>query len=222
MHPLLKTVYTSLKYFIAPPFCAYCTYWLSDQKILCQSCRDNIQLVVSTSLALTPAVSMQVFALSPYQDPLQSLILAKAQSNRLVSKQLGELLCQMMPNSWLAGDYIVPIPLHWTRYAYRGYNQAEVMASVIAQKNNKPLMNLLTRNRRTSFQSTLSGEQRKQNLEDAFELCKNSYDQKLVQGKHILLVDDLLTTGATIRAAAKKLLVLKPSKISVVVACRTI
>lgn len=163
---------------------------------------------------------MQVFAISSYQEPLKSLILAKAQSQRLASKQLGILMWNLTPIKNNDFDYVVPIPLHWTRYAYRGYNQAEVIASVIARKSGKPLVHLLKRNRRTLFQSKLDVEQRSENLHNAFDVVK--VDRELYKNKRLLLVDDLMTTGSTFKNAAKKLLILKPAGIMGVVSCRTI
>jgi predicted amidophosphoribosyltransferase len=72
----------------------------------------------------------------------------------------------------------------------------------------------------TLFQFELASSLRGSNLKGAFAL--NCKDKSLYEGKHILLVDDLLTTGSTIREATKVLLQLKPRKITVVVACRVI
>lgn len=164
---------------------------------------------------------MVVYALSPYQDPLKTLVLGKTKSLVLASRQLGELLCQLAPLELLSFDYCIPIPLHWTRYAYRGYNQAEIMANVIARRHNKEIVALLKRNKRTIFQSRLSLADRADNLEDAFTI-RRSCDVTLFYKKHLLLVDDLMTTGSTLKAAARELLMLKPASITAIVACRTL
>jgi ComF family protein len=98
-------------------------------------------------------------------------------------------------------DMIVPVPLHWTRLWTRGYNQAGWLAQAIARKLAKPHAPLvLLRKRRTPTQNGLSSAGRARNVEGAFTVPKN------VTGKHILLVDDVYTTGATIGACAKALL----------------
>lgn len=222
MHDLLQTVKVTIKNIFIPSFCACCSSWISTPSILCDTCYNRIQPIVSTRLMVTPTVTIPVFALSPYQDPLKTLILAKTQSQRLASVHLGRLLWDMMPLVVQNFDYIVPIPLHWTRYAYRGYNQAEVIGSVIAQKSKKPMLHLLKRTRRTLLQSTLTVEQRAQNLADAFEVRSSCAQHYSMKDKHILLIDDLMTTGATLKAAAKRLLSLKPAYISVAVICRTL
>lgn len=219
---VLSFLYKQIMYLIVPPFCVYCKQWLSERLIFCMRCNDLIQPIVSTQIAITASVSMSIFAISPYQEPLKSLILAKLQSQRLSSLQLGALMWELTSLDNLNFDFIVPIPLHWTRYAHRGYNQAEVIASIIAQKSGKPLVNLLKRRKRTLFQAQLSVEERSLNLQDAFDLTISQEDLKRYSGKIILLVDDLMTTGSTFKTAAKKLLLVKPANIYGVVACRTL
>ena len=114
----------------------------------------------------------------------------------------------------------VPIPLHWTRFAWRGYNQADEIAQVLAQKRGKPVVHLLQRIQRTRYQAELESPQRKENVKKAFTL--RVADKNLYQDKHIILVDDLMTTGATLQAAAKELFKLKPASITAVVVCRVI
>lgn len=221
MVTLIHSISKTLRHILAPPFCVRCKKWLSDPIIFCSNCLSLIRPITSSALKITSTVAIPVFAISSYQDPLKALILAKIQSQNLASKQLGNLLWEMTPIKLLDFDCIVPIPLHWTRYAYRGYNQAEVIASVIAQKSNKPLVMLLKRNRRTLFQSQLSLEERLQNVNNVFDLKKQIF-QNDYRDKHLLLIDDLMTSGATLKIAAKKLLALKPKSISAAVICRVV
>jgi ComF family protein len=98
-------------------------------------------------------------------------------------------------------DVIVPVPLHWTRLWMRGYNQAGWLGQAIAKRLSKPFAPLtLTRRRRTPSQNGLSSTGRARNVEGAFGVAQD------VIGKHILLVDDVFTTGATINACARALL----------------
>lgn len=219
-YTLAHSLYKYCKNLLIPPFCENCKKWLDEPSIFCKDCVNLIRPIISTKLSITSTISMPIFAISSYQEPLKSLILAKAHSQRLASKQLGSLIWDLTPLKTIHFDYIVSVPLHWTRYAYRGYNQAEVIASVLAQKSGKPLAHLLKRNRLTPFQSKLNVEQRSDNLHNAFDLMK--IDQELYKNKHILLVDDLMTTGATLKNAARKLLLLKPASILGVVSCRTL
>lgn len=163
---------------------------------------------------------MTVLAISDYKDPLKKLILAKGWSDALASYNMGQLMWHHLPLQQLDYDVIVPIPLHWTRYAWRGFNQAHEIARVIEKKKNVPLCHLLKRVKKTAFQSTLVSSLRVENLKEAFVL--NGVQAHEYVGKHILLIDDLMTTGSTLRAAAKVLLALKPRKITVAVVCRVV
>ena len=98
-------------------------------------------------------------------------------------------------------DWIVPVPLHWGRRWTRGYDQADLLAQAVADFLFRPFRRLLKRKRKTSTQSTLDRKSRARNLRHAFALKRGA----LPTGKRILLVDDVLTTGATLDAAAEPL-----------------
>lgn len=99
-------------------------------------------------------------------------------------------------------DIIIPIPLTRKREWNRGYNQSEEIAKGISRYTKIPIVtNAVKRTRFAQSQTRLKSEQRKQNVENAFKLLKPS----LIKGKHILLVDDIITTGATVYSCAKEL-----------------
>lgn len=203
-----------------PSLCAYCKVFLSSRNIFCSDCNNKIIRIVSKNIDLTPSISMTVFAVSDYKDPLKKLILAKSWSDSLASYQMGQLLWEITPIQNLDYDVIVPIPLHWTRYAWRGFNQAHEIARVISKNKKVPIEHLVVRHKKTVFQSAVPSSGRIKNVKDAFVLdWSRAHDYK---DKHILLVDDLMTTGATLRAVGKVLLQLKPRKITVAVVCRVL
>lgn len=213
-------LYDNILTYIMPSICAYCRKFLSVKAVLCSSCKEKIFPIVSRKIDINSNFSVTVFAISDYKDPLKRLILAKGWSDSLASYQMAELLWEYIPLEQLDYDIIVPIPLHWTRYAWRGFNQAQEIARVIQKKKNVPMINALKRIKKTAFQSTLTSNMRVENLKEAFEL--NGVKLQDFKDKHILLVDDLMTTGSTIMAAVKKLLELKPRKVTVVVICRVV
>ena len=92
-------------------------------------------------------------------------------------------------------DLVVPVPLHWTRRRSRGYNQAEVIGREVASRLGCPLgKKVLKRNRRTKTQTRLRGAQKAANVFRAFSVLRLPETQP----NHILLVDDVFTTGATL------------------------
>lgn len=220
IYSFVSSLQNTIRMFLMPHLCAYCKKFLSTSDIFCDACKRTIFPIVSQKIDVTPSFSMTVFAISDYKDPLKKLILAKGWSDSVASYQMGQLLWEFLPLQSLDYDVIVPIPLHWTRYAWRGFNQAHEMARVIQKKKNIPLKYVLKRVKKTAFQSTLVASLRGENLKDAFVL--NNIKTQDYEGKHILLIDDLMTTGSTLRSAAKVLLSLKPRKISVAVVCRVI
>ena len=93
------------------------------------------------------------------------------------------------------GDISAPVPLHWTRLLKRRYNQAvELSRHIATASDNCHLPNLLTRLKRTSMRQDMSRDERFENQREALKVTDRFVD--VVQGKRILIVDDVMTTGA--------------------------
>lgn len=104
-------------------------------------------------------------------------------------------------------DAIVPVPLHWIRLWSRGYNQAEIIGQGVASVMKIPVLNLLVRTRRTQTQTILTKEEKSANVFGAFSVHRKRVKGAKKQGiKHVLLIDDVCTTGATLSACAAPLL----------------
>lgn len=113
-------------------------------------------------------------------------------------------------------DMVVPVPLYPRRLAWRGFNQSLELARPLARKYGWPIEpGALTRIRDTRPQSTLSGRMRRENIQGAF-----AADAALVRGRTVLLTDDVMTTGATVEAAAKALRAAGASRVDVLVLAR--
>ncbi len=214
---MLNKALSTLAHYLAPPYCIQCKEFLENREPLCSQCYAQINPIVSTELSITPTQSIRVYALSDYENPLKKLILAKNYGNRVAAKYLATLMIKTLPFQMIECDYLIPIPLHWTRLLRRGFNQTEIMAQTISTFIKKPVLNGLCRSKRTKFQSTLTAEERAGNVHDAFTLMPNLPE---IAGKNLILIDDLMTTGATLRSTTKLFLKCKPKSITAIVACR--
>jgi ComF family protein len=210
--------------FIYPQTCRQCGDLIKHPDVFCSTCISSIKPIVNRFLPVTKNHVLKVFAVSAYQNPLKSMILKKFYKDKLASKQLGQLIMQLTTIKNENFDLIVPIPLHWTRYAKRGFNQAHVIAKEIGKETQKPVYKLLRRHKKTKFQSSLTSPERHENIAEAFSIhwlySKKCHD--LIEGKTILIVDDLCTTGTTLKVAAKMFTKYKPKSIIAAVACRTL
>lgn len=215
---LIQHLYKALIKFITPPFCRNCRLFLENDEVFCFSCMQLIHPIAPIDLIVTDSITCPIWAISCYQEPLRSLVLAKMYSDRVAAIQLAQLMLALTPLKEHSFDVVVPVPLHWRRYAHRGYNQAHEMAHIIAKNKNIPCVNMLRRIKSTTYQASLASTERWYNVKNAFSL--RVPNNKQYYGKHILLVDDLFTTGATLKAATKELYRLKPASVTIVVACR--
>jgi ComF family protein len=141
------------------------------------------------------------YSFGSYEGALQKLILLfKYGGIHTLAQPLGRLLADAFPRSERA-DLIVPVPMHWWRRWRRGFNQAELLASELARRTGLPLRNAVRRKRWTPPQAGLSNSLRRKNVSNSFETAKPA----AVRGLHVLLVDDVFTTGATASACASAL-----------------
>ena len=113
-------------------------------------------------------------------------------------------------------DLIIPIPIHKSKLIKRGYNQAAFIAKGVGERMNIPVReDVIIKHTNTRSQTRMNRIERGKNVRSSFQLA----DKQGIQGRHILLVDDVLTTGATIEACANHLLESNGVKLSILCMC---
>ncbi len=149
---------------------------------------------------------------------LQALLFQlKYKSNKdvglFIGKQMGALLAAS--ERFASIDALVPVPLHPQALSKRGFNQAALICEGIGQVWHKPVLTgAIVRTKHTSTQTKQTRAERWDNMENAFTIK----DPTSINGKHLLIIDDVITTGATIEACGKTLLTIKDVRVSVAAA----
>lgn len=158
----------------------------------------------------------QVRRLGTFEGPIQRLVhQMKYRSRWTLGEFLADRLFEQPGVATLLQecDCVVPVPLHWFRQIVRGFNQAEVIAARLATRAGRPLLKPVVRVRATGSQTRLSVQERARNVHDAFGLVS----PRNVAGARVVLVDDVMTTGATLRSVARTIQPAKPASISAIV-----
>ncbi len=136
-----------------------------------------------------------------YEGELRELIhLFKYERVQPLARPLGRLLSQALPRD-RAFDVIVPMPLHWRKRWQRGFNQSELLARDLGRRTNIRVKNALRRVRFTVAQAGLTNAKRRLNVSGAFRPRKKG----ALAGLRVLLIDDVMTTGATAASCARAL-----------------
>jgi len=142
-----------------------------------------------------------VYSYGSYEGTLRTLIhLFKYEKIHTLTRPLSDLMARVLPREERF-DLIVPVPLHWWRLRQRGFNQSELLAREIARRWNAPFGRALRRTKATAPQAGLTNAKRRANLRGALAL-REKYAGGVLKGARILLVDDVITTGASAAVCA--------------------
>jgi ComF family protein len=186
--------------FVAPPYCARCAAPFAHdpgQGALCGAC-----------LARPPRYRRARAALI-YDTRSRRLLLPFKHGDRTdIARACGRWMARAGAELLAEADLVAPVPLHWRRLLTRRYNQAQLLARVAVHEaavGTRPRLapDLLRRRRWTGTQSGLRAQERRSNVRQAFDIHPRWLAE--VAGKTILLVDDVLTTGATVEACTRVL-----------------
>lgn len=190
---------------VFPNRCGFCDNVIEYDKALCDECLKTADFVSEKRLCdwSNPLfVSVAPFYYGRGAD--RAVIDLKFNTKLSRANKLGRFMCDALisSNLYQSVEVIIPVPLHLVDYGRRGYNQSELLAQESAKRLSCPILKgCLKKTRRTQKQHELSGEERINNLKEAFVVN----DASRVAGKTVLLIDDVLTTGATASACAKAL-----------------
>lgn len=182
--------------FISAPQCDICGLPFdsgSEEKMVCAPCLTQTPIYTQArSVLVYDSVSKKLLLPFKHGD---ATYLAPA-----LGKQMALISYEILNKT----DYITPVPLHWKRLFKRRYNQAALLAQHLAKFSHSSLiLNLLNRHKNTQPQGHLSKRQREENVHKVFSV--NPKYATLLKGTTVTLVDDVLTSGATLNACAKAL-----------------
>jgi ComF family protein len=199
--------------FIAPPFCP---------RLGIPFVYDPGPDMLSMEAIANPPAYTRARAAVRYDDVARTLVHAfKYQDRTDLAPAMGRWMARAGRELLDDADALVPVPLHWRRGWSRRYNQSGALARIIEQHAGVPVAaEALRRIRPTEQQIGLSRPQRASNVQGAFKVAPDR--QQLIAGRRVVLIDDVLTSGATVDACARALLRAKAAAVDVLVFARVV
>lgn len=213
MHRLLNMVY--------PPLCHLCDCrLLPDEQFVCSGCMAGLSRSGCNSGSINP-VAERLAGIVPYVEAAGVFIYSPGNSVARLTYDfkyhgyggLARRMGQAMYDEMIYSDFftdidaLVPVPIHWLRRMRRTYNQSEMLARGISDRSGIPVVDVL-RARRHKSQTRLQGAKRRMNTSGKYRTVKSD---RLASDAHVVLVDDVCTTGSTVCEAARALLTQYPS-----------
>ena len=225
-----------------PPLCPACKKPVADDGGLCPGCWSQLSFItppycerLGIPFAYDPGpgvLSMQAIADPPayeraraavrYDDIARTLVHALKYGDRLdLAPTLGRWMMQAGSALLAEADALVPVPLHWRRLWWRRFNQSAALAAVVAAQTKLPVAHAaLARVKATRQQVGLTKSERADNVQGAFRV--RSEARADVKDRRLVLVDDVLTSGATVDACARALLRAGAAAVDVLVFARVV
>lgn len=232
-------VWKSLLHLTFPAKCLHChTLIPPSSSVLCSSCSSLLELshpegrcplcynlkeedspYPCSECTHYPSPYLRMASAFDYQGPAASLVrrLKYSQQPYLARGMAAFLIAQLDCLEWPIPDAIVPVPQSLTRWLERGYNQSQLLADEMGSFLDRPAWNLLKRQSGDYSQAALNLEQREK-LDGSRFSCKTFHN---LQGKVLLVVDDVMTSGLTLQRCGEVLQREKPSALYALTFCRT-
>ena len=210
LHPAqtLWRVAADISSVLLPAVCRACgdvTNGGSWAPLLCCSCAAGLP-ILDRPVPVPAQWVAAGHALARFTGPARVLLhVLKYHGCLRAGRRLGQAMAEASAARKLyrQADWVVPVPLHWRRRWVRGHNPALILARSFCGQRQPPLLRALRRRRWTAAQVGLDAAARRENVRDAF-LVRSGAEDRLA-GRQILLIDDVLTTGATVAEAARAL-----------------
>ena len=247
--PRLARIFTALRApfrlaldLALPPLCPACREPIGGGEGLCASCWSKLALIappycerLGIPFAYDPGpgiLSMQAIADPPayararaavrYDDVARALVHSLKYGDRLdLAPIMGRWMARAGSMLLAGADVLVPVPLHWRRLWARRFNQSAALAKSIAQASGVPIAHeALKRIKATAQQVGLSKVERAENVQGAFRVPPEGKAE--IRGRHVVLIDDVLTSGATADTCARALLRGGATSVDVLVFARVV
>ncbi|MGZ3732991.1 MAG: ComF family protein [Parachlamydiaceae bacterium] len=237
---MLKQLLNSFRDLLFPPLCLHCRNTISEMTTyLCAECSQKLQLISPQERCplcfsseyqleykqcpacnLKPSALQAMAAAFDYVGPPASIIRKFKYGNQpYLADGIGAyLVAQFLQLKWPLPDYIIPVPISFTHWLERGYNQSELIGQHIAELLGKPLITPIIRKSGDYSQAGMSRQQRAALTTSTFQL-KNA---SVLSDKVVLLIDDVITTGSTLKRCADVLAEGYPAEIYALSFCRAI
>lgn len=236
---IIKKYINVLGNLIFPPICLYCHKECAE--FLCQECQQKVEENIAYKERSVENYE-KVLALLPYKDPIKRLIwLVKFRNKTVLIPFIQDFISSYFPEEFKTKsqltpstpplfqergkggelkqkiDYIIPVPIHKNRYKERGFNQAEEFVKKVSEQYNIPILNncLLRKQSTKSLYQLNKAERRKAMAGTMY--CENP---EIIQGKTLLIFDDILTSGTTLAECAKVLQENRAGKILGLTVCK--
>jgi ComF family protein len=225
---------------VLPPQCPVCGVLVGNPG-LCAACwrampwierpyceRLGIPFAFESGSQLSPAALAdppaygRARAAARFEGPAQALVHAlKYRSREELARVMGPWMARAGRELLAQSDVLVPVPLHWTRLWRRGFNQSAVLAREVSRASGVPVaLDALARARRTPSQIGLTSSARRRNVAGAFRVRPERRID--IEGRAVLLVDDVVTSGATVEACTRTLLRAGAARVDVLAFARVV
>ncbi len=215
---LIKRILSTLLNLVYPSYCKLCGKKLkSEERIVCGDCIEKLNHFRFREPLIKLDENSVLYSFFIFEDTVKDFIhLFKYYGYIPVGKKMVELVEEKYELSFLKNyDYYLPVPLHKKRLRDRGFNQAELIGEWLFEKRNVEKLAFLERIKRGLPQASLTKAERTRNIKGSFVLKDALKNREVFKGRNVLVIDDILTSGATFFEIRKTLTPLEFNRIDI-------